>query len=98
MDQTRSVDARVHAELGLGLSSEPGLLGHPHSRRLLPQPPGMEPAARHSSLPAKAGDLSLRDQERVAIRHRAELTAALGAELRRQAAPLTRAGFSAATD
>jgi hypothetical protein len=88
----------VHPELGLGLSSEPGVLGHPHSRRLLPQPPGMEPAARHSSLPAKSSGLSYQDLERVTIRHQSELTTALGVELQRHAAPLTKAGFSAATD
>jgi hypothetical protein len=95
VDQTRSVDAWVHQELGLGLSSEPGVLGRPHSRRLLPQPPGMEPAARHSSQPAKSGDLSFRE---LAIRDHAELPEAWGVEQPRQAAHLTSTGFSAATD
>ena len=55
VDPGRAVEAPVLAEHRLDLSGEPGVLGRPLSRRLLPLPPGVVATAGHPQLPAQPG-------------------------------------------
>jgi hypothetical protein len=52
VDPRRSVETPMLLEHRLDLSGEPGFLGRPLSRRLLPLPPGVEAAASNAQLPA----------------------------------------------
>jgi hypothetical protein len=56
VDPRRAVEAPVLLEHRLDLRSEPGVLGCPLSRRLLPLPPGIEPAPGHRQLPTQPGE------------------------------------------